>query len=132
MPLYMCNAARTVIPEAAKPKIAADITQIHCQITGAARGGVHVFFFQDAPQVPIHGKQVFVFGTLPSGSTQAQKAQLVQCIEASVCARTGVAICDVMVDTVDAPASWILQGAHTAPEPDQGDQRPGAAAARFR
>ena len=35
MPLYICNAAKGAIDDAAKPKIAADITRVHCEVTGA-------------------------------------------------------------------------------------------------
>ena len=73
MPLYMCNAVRGTIPEAAKQKIAADFTDIHCQITGAPRTFVHVFFFEDAPQLPVNGKRVFLFGSIRAGRTGCAK-----------------------------------------------------------
>ena len=67
----------------AKPKIAADITEIHCEITGAPRGFVHAFFFEDAPQLPINGKSVFLFASLRGGRTVEQKQALVDRIKAS-------------------------------------------------
>lgn len=69
MPFYMCNSVAGVIPENAKPKIAADITDIHCDTTGVPRTFVHAFFFEDAPQLPINGKSVFLFGSIRAGRT---------------------------------------------------------------
>lgn len=45
MPLYMCNAVKGTISDHAKQMIATDITDIHCNVTGAPRSFVHVFFF---------------------------------------------------------------------------------------
>ena len=47
MPLYLCNAAKGAISDAAKPKIAADITRIHCEVTGAPPQFVHAFFVEE-------------------------------------------------------------------------------------
>ena len=121
MPLYMCNAVSGTIPETAKPKIAADITDIHCEITGAPSSFVHAFFFEDAPQLPINGKSVFLFASLRGGRTAEQKQALVDRIKASLHRRAGVPLSEIVVDTTDVPASWVMEGGDVLPEPGDED-----------
>lgn len=119
MPLYMCNAVKGVISEDAKPKIAADITNIHCEITGAPRTFVHVFFFEDAPQLPINGKSVFLFGSIREGRTAEQKSDLMNRMKASIFAHAGVPLNEIIADTTDVPASWVMEGGDVLPEPGE-------------
>lgn len=119
MPLYMCNSVSGVIPEDAKPKIAADITAIHCDITGAPRTFVHAFFFEDAPQLPINGKSVFLFGSIRAGRTDEQKAELVNRMKASIYTHASVPLSEIIVDTTDVPASWVMEGGQVLPEPGE-------------
>ncbi|MCV6592327.1 MAG: tautomerase family protein [Silicimonas sp.] len=119
MPLYMCNAVRGMIPDAAKPGIAADITDIHCEITGAPRSFVHVFFFEDAPQLPINDKSVFVFGSIRAGRSEDQKADVLARIKHSIRAHAGVPGSEIIADTIDLPASWVMEGGEVLPEPGE-------------
>ncbi|MEL6875140.1 MAG: hypothetical protein AAGM33_06640 [Pseudomonadota bacterium] len=53
MPLYMSNAVHSAISDAAKGKITADITRVHCDITDAPSAFVHAFFMDDAAHMPL-------------------------------------------------------------------------------
>lgn len=119
MPLYMCSSVEGVIPEEAKAKIAADITDIHCELTGAPRTSVHAFFFEDAPQLPIIGKRVFLFGNIPAGHTDEQKAELASRMKASIYTHAGVPQDEIIADTADVPASWVMEGGKVLPEPGE-------------
>ncbi len=119
MPLYMCNAAKDMISEDAKPKIAADITDIHCEITGAPRTFVHVFFFEDVRQLPINGKSVFLFGSIRHGRTARQKSDLVNRMKASILSHTGIPLNEIIADTTDVPANWVMEGGDVLPEPGE-------------
>lgn len=119
MPLYICNAVKGVIPESAKHKIAEDITDIHCEITGAPRTFVHVFFFEDAPQLPINGKSVFLFGSIRAGRTGAQKSSLMGRMKASIFTHAGIPMDDIIADTTDVPANWVMEGGDVLPEPGE-------------
>ena len=121
MPLYLCNAVKGVIANDAKPKIASDITDIHCGITGAPRTLWHVFFFEDAPQLPINGKSVFLFGSIRAGRTTDQKTVLVDRMKASIFMHAGVPLKDIIADTTDVPASWVMEGGGVLPEPGEED-----------
>lgn len=119
MPLYMCNSVKDVIPKEAKQKIATDITDIHCDITGAPRSFVHAFFFEDAPQLPINGKSVFLFANIREGRSDDQKKDLLDRIKASIFTHAGVPLSDIIVDTADVPASWVMEGGEVLPEPGE-------------
>ena len=119
MPLYMCNAAKGAIDDAAKPKIAADITRIHCEVTGAPPRFVHAFFLEDAPHQPLDGKTAFLFGSIRAGRTEAQKAEIAERMRASIHQHTGLALDEVKVTTSDTPASWVLEGGEIMPEPGE-------------
>lgn len=119
MPLYICNAAKGAIDNAAKPKIAADITRIHCDVTGAPPQFVHAFFVEDAPTQPLNGKTASLFGSIRAGRTDAQKAQIVSEMRASVQTHTGISLGEIAMVTADVPASWVLEGGDIMPEPGE-------------
>lgn len=119
MPLYSCNSSPGAIPDAAKPKIAEDITRIHCDLTGAPPSFVHAFFFEDAPFQPRHGKTVFLFGTIREGRTDEQKAQIRDEMSASIAMHAGVPRDEILVLTRDTPASWVMEGGEILPEPGE-------------
>ena len=77
MPVYICNSVKGTIKDAAKPKIAADITRIHCEVTGAPPQFVHAFFLEEAPQVPLDGKVAVVRGSIRSGRADTLKTRIV-------------------------------------------------------
>jgi len=119
MPLYMCNSAKGTIDDAAKPKIAADITRIHCDVTGAPPQFVHAFFVEDAPAQPLGDKSAMLFGSIRSGRTDAQKAQIIEEMQASIQTHTGLSRDEIGMITADVPASWVLEGGEIMPEPGE-------------
>ena len=119
MPLYLCNSARGAIDNAAKPKIAADITRIHCDVTGAPPTFVHAFFFEEAPHQPLGDKTVLLFGNIRHGRTDEQKSQLVEQMRESIHSHTGIPLEEILVHTMDIPASWVMEGGDLLPEPGE-------------
>lgn len=119
MPLYIVNTKAGEMPDEAKPKIAADITRIHCDVTDAPAKFVHVFFFEDGPMPPLGDMQAMVYGQIRHGRTDAQKAQIVEEMHASVCEHTGIETSAVHAFTTDTPASWIMEGGDVLPEPGE-------------
>ncbi|GAB5455795.1 MAG: tautomerase family protein [Henriciella sp.] len=119
MPLYSCNAAPGAISDEAKPKIAADITRIHCDVTGAPPIFVHAFFFEDAPHQPLEGAKAFMFGSIRAGRTDAQKAQIIEDISASIHQHTGIPRAEIKMMTNDTPAKWVFEGGEVMPEPGE-------------
>lgn len=119
MPLYMCNSTKGAISSEAKAKIAADITRIHCDVTGAPPSFVHAFFVEDAPNRLLNGKTAFLFGSIRAGRTDAQKEQIVREMSQSIHEHTGVSLDDIAVATADTPASWVMEGGEIFPEPGE-------------
>lgn len=119
MPMYMCNSATGAISDDAKPKIAADITRIHCEVTGAPPQFVHAFFVEDAPNQPLDGKTALLFGSIRAGRTDEQKQRIISGMRQSVATHAGIALDEIGMVTADVPASWVLEGGQIMPEPGE-------------
>lgn len=119
MPVYICNSSKGVIPEAVKPQIAEAITHIHCDVTGAPAMFVHVFFFDDAPFLPLHGKAVVFQGRIRQGRSAPQKEQIRARIAEAIVHHANVAEAAIDSSITDTPASWVMEGGELFPEPGQ-------------
>lgn len=119
MPLYVCNSRKGAIPREAKAKIARDVTDIHCEETGAPPKFVHVFFMEDAPHKPLGDKAAFLFGSIRAGRTDAQKDAIRHRARQSIATHAGIAPDQIDVATVDLPASWAMEGGDILPEPGE-------------
>ncbi|MEL7231902.1 MAG: tautomerase family protein [Pseudomonadota bacterium] len=119
MPLYSCNAKTGAIPEAAKAKIAQDITDIHCDVTGAPPTFVHAFFFEEAGHQPLGEHTAFLFGQIRSGRTEDQKQAIRERMAVSISTHAGIPVDQILVMTTDTPASWVMEGGDLLPEPGE-------------
>jgi len=119
MPLYVCNSKKGAIPEEAKAKIAADITRIHCDVTGAPPTFVHAFFFEDSDAPPLGEHTAFLFGSIRSGRTDAQKQQICAEMTASISEHSGIDAQRIAAMTTDTPAKWVMEGGDLLPEPGE-------------
>ncbi|MEO1227974.1 MAG: DNA-binding protein [Myxococcota bacterium] len=119
MPVYICNSALGAVDEAAKPKIAADITRIHCEVTGAPAVFVHAVFVEEVPLYPRGDKTAFVVGSIRKGRTDDQKGRIQSEIRRSFVEHAGLSADEVGVHTVDTPASWVMEGGDIFPEPGE-------------
>ena len=119
MPLYLCNAAKGAISDDAKPKIAADITRIHCDVTGAPPQFVHAFFVEEDVAPPLDGKSAVLFGSIRANRTDAQKAQIIAEMRQSISTHAGIDLDAVGAMTTDVPASWAFEGGEVMPEPGE-------------
>ncbi len=119
MPLYLCNAAKGAISDEAKPKIAADITRIHCDVTGAPPQFVHAFFVEEDAAPPLDGKSAVLFGSIRGGCTDGQKEQIISEMRRSIHTHAGLDLDEVGMLTTDVPASWAFEGGEVMPEPGE-------------
>lgn len=114
MPLYICNARSGTISEAVKPKIAKELTDIHCEVTDAPPTFVHVFFMEPEGIEP---NAVELFGTIRGGRTDEQKQSIYDQMCAAVVKHGGLEAGNVSMSSVDIPASWVMEGGDILPEP---------------
>ncbi|MEM1434939.1 MAG: tautomerase family protein [Pseudomonadota bacterium] len=119
MPLYLCNFAQGAIADAAKPRIAADITRIHCAVTDAPPQFVHAFFLEDAAHQPLNGKSAKLLGSIRAGRSEAQRQQIIDEMSASIQAHAGLEQNAIEVVLTDVPASWVMEGGEIYPEPGE-------------
>lgn len=119
MPLYLCNAAKGAISDEAKPKIAADITRIHCDVTGAPPQFVHAFFVEEDTAPPLDGKSAVLFGSIRGGRNDAQKAQIISEMRHSIQTHAGLDLDEIGMLTTDVPANWAFEGGEVMPEPGE-------------
>ena len=122
MPLYLCNSVTGAIQDAAKQKIASDITRIHCALTGAPAKFVHAFFLENAPNHSLDGKSICLTGNIRAGRTKTQKDNIKQQILDSIATHTGHDRKEVIVRIVDTPASWVMEGGEVFPEPGEEEE----------
>lgn len=119
MPLYICNCATGALDDAARRAIAADITRIHCDATGAPPAFVHAFFFEDAPHLVLNGKTAVVFGSIRQGRTDAQKARIAEEVRNAIHSHTDIPLDEIAATTTDVPARWVMEGDDVLPEPGE-------------
>lgn len=119
MPLYLCNSVTDAIAEEAKQRIAVDITRIHCSLTNAPAKFVHAFFLENAPNHDLMGKSICLTGNIRAGRTDEQKQGLVSQMLHSIETHTGIEPTDAIVNIVDTPASWVMEGGEVFPEPGE-------------
>jgi phenylpyruvate tautomerase PptA (4-oxalocrotonate tautomerase family) len=119
MPLYVCNSATGAIDDTARRAIAADITRIHCDATGAPPAFVHAFFFEDAPHLALNGKTAVLFGSIRQGRTDAQKARIVEEMRNAFHAHTDIPLDEIVATTADVPARWVMEGGDVLPDPGE-------------
>ena len=119
MPLYMCNAKKGTLSDAAKQKIAADITRIHCEVTNAPPDFVHAFFFEEATHMPLDGKSAFLFGTIRGGRNDGQKQRISEEMTRSIHTHADIPLDEIAPMILDVPASWTMEGGDILPEPGE-------------
>lgn len=119
MPLYLTNAKANAIDDAAKRRIADDITDIHCDVTGAPPVFVHAFFLEDAPHMPLGDRSAMLVGSIRAGRNAEQKAQIQSRIKASFSKHAGFTEDDTIVEIRDTPATWVMEGGEIMPEPGE-------------
>ena len=128
MPLYICAADKDAIPAAAKEQIAAAVTRVHCDVTGAPPTFVHCFFFdRGSPQLEVlqhvfnasSDRPYVLFGNLRAGRTEETKDRVVNEMCDAVCDILGIDRQQIDMATQDIPAKWVMEGGDLLPEPGE-------------
>lgn len=128
MPLYICAAEKGAIPAELKRQVAAEVTRVHCEITGAPPTFVHCFFFEKGGSEIALLEHVFksssnkpylLFGNLRAGRTEETKDRVIEEMCNGVASILGIGNDEIDMATQDIPARWVMEGGDLLPEPGE-------------
>ena len=125
MPVYTCITAAKTLPEDTKAALAAEITKVHCSITGAPTSFVHVVF-QELPATNVFtdsspSQPLLINGIIRAGRADADKVRLANDISASSSRIAGIPEARILVSIADRPARFAVEGGRVLPEPGAED-----------
>lgn len=121
MPLYRVMTDKGLLDDDSRLAFARDVTDVHCDITGAPREFVHVLYSDAGTGELDTGTSAFVFGSIRSGRTDDQKAEMATRLADALASRADVDSQTVSVLTADIPADWTMEGGRLLPEPGAED-----------
>lgn len=122
MPFYTCISKTGLLDQTQKTKLAAGITDIHCELTGAPKHFVHVFFDYYAPEDGFSGgapsNAALVRGSIRLGRPQQLKEDLLQRLSdlwLAICPATRKE--DLLVTLTEVPGTNVMEGGILLPHP---------------
>ena len=133
MPTYFCTTVEGRLTAEQKGKIAAEITRVHCEVTGAPSFFAQVIFDEVRPGnyfmggAPLKHDQVFIYGHIRSGRAAVDKSRMIALMAKAVGdaakVETGRA---VWVYVGELPPRQMIEFGHLLPE--AGDEQAWTAA----
>lgn len=123
MPTYVCTASGKTLTAAQKGEIAAHITRVHSELTGAPQFFAQVYFAAPAAGdhfmggVPSDGEQVFIRGEIRAGRGAEVKRKLLEEILAGVSRIAEIPEAGVWVYLNELPAGQMAEYGRLLPEP---------------
>lgn len=116
MPLYRFITPTDATTPDQRATIAAAVTQIHCDLTGAPTTFVHVFFAESAhPSDASH----HLHAIHRAGRSPEVKAELLSQARRAYAAALGIHPDHVTAQLDETPAKWIMEGGAVLPEPGE-------------
>ena len=117
MPFYHAIIRPGLLDVTRRQQFAQDVVEVHCDVTGAPPSFVHVLVTEDHDGRLPEGQNGRVAGTIRSGRTDAQKADLCSRLDSALAARAAVDRDTVSTATTDIDASYTMEGGSLLPEP---------------
>ncbi|GAP36502.1 4-oxalocrotonate tautomerase family protein [Piscinibacter sakaiensis] len=126
MPTYVVTAPQGRLSAAQKQRIAADVTRVHCSVTGAPAYFAQVLF-NDVPEGNyfvggrlLQGSEhVFLHGQIRAGRDEPTKERLLLELMAAVAEGASLPVDAVQVYLVDVPARQIAEYGRLLPRPGE-------------
>lgn len=123
MPTYTLSAPMDRLTPEQKARLAAEITRVHHEVTGAATFFAQVIvhevraggYFVGAK--PLAGEQLFLHGQIRAGRSAPDRTRLLLALRDVVAAAAGAERSSVWVYLVDLPARDMVEYGHVLPEP---------------
>lgn len=122
MPLYRTLVTPGLLGLPQREAFANDVTDVHCDVTGAPPSFVHVLYAEDSDGRLDDGCRALVFGTIRAGRTPAQKAEIVDRLTLALAGHAGADPQSIQVVTMDIDASYTMEGGELLPEPGSAEE----------
>ena len=117
MPFYHAIVRPEVLAPADREALSRDVTNVHCDVTGAPRTFVHVLYtVDDANRLP-DDIDVLYRANIRSGRTTEQKAELTTRLQNATVERTSASASRVAIHIEETEASFVMEGGSLLPEP---------------
>ena len=117
MPFYHAIVRPEVLAPADREALSKDVTNVHCDVTGAPRTFVHVLYtVDDANRLP-DDIDVLYRANIRSGRTTEQKAELTIRLQNATAERTSASASRVAIHIEETEASFVMEGGSLLPEP---------------
>jgi len=123
MPTYTLTVPANRLRPEQKARVAAEITRVHKEVTGAAAFFAQVII-REVPQdyyfvggKPLSGDQVFLHGQIRSGRSAPDRKRLLLALHDAVASAAEAEASGVWVYLVDVPARDMIEYGHILPEP---------------
>lgn len=123
MPTYICTAPAGRLSAEQKARVAAEITRIHNEVTGAATFFAQVII-NEVPAgnyfiggKPLREDQIFINGQIRAGRSAVDRARLLRGLHGCVAAAASAEATSVWVYLTDLPPRDMIEYGHVLPEP---------------
>jgi phenylpyruvate tautomerase PptA (4-oxalocrotonate tautomerase family) len=123
VPTYICTVPAGRLSPEQKGLVAAGITRVHNEVTGAATFFAQVII-NEVPAgnyfiggKPLREDQIFINGQIRAGRSAVDRARLMQEILKSVAAAAKADLTSVWVYLTDLPPRDMIEYGHVLPEP---------------
>ncbi len=123
MPTYICTVPAGRLSAEQKARVAAEITRVHNEVTGAATFFAQVII-NEVPAgnyflggKPLREDQIFINGQIRAGRSAVDRARLMRGILDSVAAAAKAEPASVWVYLTDLPPRDMIEYGHVLPEP---------------
>jgi phenylpyruvate tautomerase PptA (4-oxalocrotonate tautomerase family) len=121
MAIYQCVVPQGAIAVELRPRIAAELTRIHCEATSAAPEFVQVVFVDVPPGAAFAAGRPStmsnIAGYIRAGRSPEVRTQLFHRIHAAWTELTRLPAETVKITLFDVPSGWIMQDGRPMPEP---------------
>ena len=131
MPTYVCTVREGQLSPDQKSRIAAEVTRIHSEVTGAPTFFAQVIFEEVKPGNHFMGgvllahdqlyNQIFVYGRVRAGRSIQEKLKMIKLMAEAVGEAAGVRRTGVWVYIAELPPRQMIEYGYVLPEP--GDEQ---------
>jgi phenylpyruvate tautomerase PptA (4-oxalocrotonate tautomerase family) len=127
MPMYQCFAPNGVLSEDLKPQIAAEITRIHCEATGAPKAFVHVMMVEIRPGAHYTAAEPdsttsIIDGSIRAGRSIEVRQQIMKEISNSWSRLTGQPESQIVINISEFESQTVMEFGLVMPNPADEDK----------